>query len=71
MARKDPATQDTGKTRTAAGVIDASEWEKGYRGVEVDKTPNEAYSVAGVTSSTTAAEADNAAEEGATPANPA
>lgn len=46
---------------------DTSEWEQGFRGVEVDKTPNEAYTVAGVTSGTQAAEADNAAEEGHPP----
>lgn len=55
------ATQDV-----AAGTIATQEWEQGFRGVEVDKTPNEAYSVAGVTSSTEAADADNAAEAGTT-----
>jgi hypothetical protein len=50
---------------------ETTEWEQGFRGVEVDRTPNEAYTVAGVTSSTTAAEADNEAETGEAPADPA
>lgn len=44
--------------------------EKGYLGEKVDPTPDEAYTLAGVTSSDTAAKADNAAEEGEAPPKP-
>lgn len=69
MARTNkPKDDDTASQETAAGTIPTTEWEQGFRGTAVDQTPNEAYTVAGVTTSTTAAEADNAAEEGTTPA---
>lgn len=45
--------------------------EAGYLGVVPDDTPNEAYTVAGVTSSDTAAEADRAAADKSPPATPA
>lgn len=56
------------KTDPTAGVND-SEWDKGFRGDVPDPTPNEAYTVDGVTSGSptpeTATPASDTPEEGA------
>lgn len=43
----------------------AKETEQGFRGVEVDPTPNEAYTVQGVTSGAPTPETDDGAAEAA------
>jgi hypothetical protein len=82
MALKDhpensPAGQQakTDATKSDASVADrvadnmAKETEQGFRGVEVDPTPNENYTVAGVTSGAPTPETDDDAAESARKAN--
>lgn len=60
MARKDdttPAKADDAVREETEQVVDAEE-EKGFRGVEVDPTPNENYTLAGVTSGAPTPETD-------------
>lgn len=48
----------------AKAGIDLTEFEQGFRGTRTDDTPDEAYTVAGVTSSFDAAQADREAGGG-------
>lgn len=64
MARKDNDTStDSAETQVQERVN--AEQERGYRGIEVDPTPNENYSVAGVTSGAPTPETDADAAEAA------
>jgi hypothetical protein len=56
-----PSTRDTGSAEVQEKVD--AEQERGFRGVEVDPTPNENYTVAGVTSGAPTPETDLAAAE--------
>lgn len=60
-AKADTAAADT-STQEVQAQVD-QENEQGFRGVEVDPTPNENYSVAGVTSGAPTPETDNKAAE--------
>jgi hypothetical protein len=60
-AKADTAAADT-STREVQERADR-ETEQGFRGVEVDPTPNEAYTVAGVTKSAPTPETDDEAAE--------
>lgn len=76
MARRDhPETSDEGRQARADAIkadadvagevqqaVDA-ETEQGFRGVEVDQTPNEAYTLQGVTSAQPTPETDADAAE--------
>lgn len=59
------ADAEKADSRNADQVADnlAKETEQGFRGVEVDPTPNENYTVAGVTSGAPTPETDDAAAE--------
>lgn len=52
-----PAAKGTPATATAQAIMD-KENEQGFRGIEVDSTPNENYTVAGVTSGAPTPETD-------------
>ncbi len=62
MARKDENTTSDTTTAEVQKKVDA-EQEQGFRGVEVDSTPNENYTVAGVTKGAPTPETDPAAAE--------
>lgn len=52
---------DTAKTSPSTGIAGSAvalEQEQGFRGIEVDPTPNENYTVAGVTSGAPTPETD-------------
>lgn len=58
--KKESAKADAGAAQVQSKM---DEWTaQGYRGVAVDPTPNEAYTVAGVTSGAPTPETDAAAE---------
>jgi hypothetical protein len=63
-AKADAVTADT---QVASGPQDAVDREtaQGFRGVEVDPTPNENYTLAGVTSGAPTPETDDGAAEDA------
>lgn len=61
QAKADAAAADTSTAEVQKRVD--RETAQGFRGVEVDPTPNEAYSVAGVTSGAPTPETDDEAAE--------
>lgn len=61
MAEKDKAPAPDAEVQK---TVDA-ETEQGFRGIEVDPTPNENYTVGGVTSGKPTPETDDAAAEAA------
>ncbi len=64
MARKEIKTETGDPAAAEVQEVVEAEQEKGFRGVEVDPTPNEAYTVAGVTSGQPTPETDkDTAEE--------
>lgn len=62
QAKQDAANADSAAGDQVQAAVDA-ETERGFRGVEVDQTPNEAYTVAGVTSGQPTPETDPEAAE--------
>lgn len=60
QAKADAEKADSKVADRAADAI-AKETEQGFRGVEVDPTPNEAYTVSGVTSGQPTPETDEQA----------
>jgi hypothetical protein len=58
QAKADAEAADSAVADKAADAI-AQETEQGFRGVEVDPTPNEAYTVSGVTSGQPTPETDD------------
>lgn len=63
MSEDKPKSKPAGDHAVQAQVD--KEEEQGFRGVEVDPTPNENYTVSGVTSSKPVPETDEAAAEDA------
>lgn len=61
--KKDKPQADAGAEQVQEKMDEIT--EKGYRGVAVDPTPNEAYTVAGVTSGAPTPETDVEAEKAA------
>lgn len=61
-AKADAVEADQGVASTPQRVID-KETEQGFRGVEVDPTPNDNYTLAGVTSGAPTPETDDTAAE--------
>jgi hypothetical protein len=68
LAKQESAKSDAGRAQ-AQEKMDAVT-EQGFRGVAVDPTPNEAYTVAGVTSGAPTPETDVEAEKAARAAGP-
>lgn len=62
QAKTDAAKADTAVASGPQEMIDR-ETEQGFRGVEVDSTPNEAYTLQGVTSGMPTPETDDAQAE--------
>jgi len=60
---------DTKKT-TAQPAQDLTEWDKGYRGEVPDTTPNEAYTVGGVTHGAQTPETQEPGSAGSTKSDP-
>lgn len=62
QAKQDAVDADRGTSEQVQETVDA-EQERGFRGVDVDPTPNEAYTVQGVTSGAPTPETDDDAAE--------
>jgi hypothetical protein len=58
MATPTPKAKKTGDSAAAVQVVVDDETERGFLGVEVDTTPNHAYTVAGVTAGEPTPETD-------------
>lgn len=61
MAKREKASDDLGRSEVQSRMDEFT--EQGFRGVKVDPTPNENYTVAGVTSGAPTPETDVAAEQ--------